>query len=239
MTNIPIIVGNIAASLDGKIAPFDRSRLNISCKEDFDLRDEIRTAVDGVLVGGVTLINDGPLLTLKNNELIERRIKAGRSSQPAGIALCGKRMPDVGNPFFSARDSRRIIICGREAVADYTGHEIIRCGNERPDICEAMEMLYQRGIRSLMVEGGGTVMFEFLKLGLMQEFYLSIHPIIIGGATAPTIFDGKGFAANEIGRVSIEDCWPLSDGGCTYHCTINGYQCRTNYLNKKFILKEN
>jgi len=229
MNNLPVIIGNIASSLDGKIAPFDRSRMTISVEEDFRLRDIIRTMTDGVLVGGTTLNKDNPTLTIKNPDLVNKRIEMGKTPQPAGIALCGKNLPDKNNRFFSAVNSRRIIICGSSSKPEFPECEIIQTGEERPDITEAMKILYDKGIQSLMVEGGGTIMFEFLRLKLMKEFFVSIHPVIVGGSSSPTTFDGDGFSICDVQRLNIVSTKVMSDGGTIYHCTVGDYEPVINF----------
>lgn len=240
MSKLPFIIGNMATSFDGKLAPFDRSRLHMSCKEDFDLRDQIRTWVDGVLIGGTTLLSDNPTLTVKSEELKARRIERGLTMQPAGIALCGHRAPSPDNNFFVPRDSRRIILAGSDFNGNYDDVccEIYKFDTKRPDIREAMKKLYERGITTILAEGGGTLMYHLLKEGLMSEFYVSVHPIIIGGGSSPTMFDGDGFSANEIRKINIIDNFHLSDGGIIYHCTVGNVKPRTGFWDNNFIIKE-
>lgn len=236
MSSLPYIIGNIAMSLDGKIAPCDRSRLNISCQEDFALRDQIRTYVDGVLIGGQTLLSDQPSLRLKQAELIRQRTARGLSPQPAGLAVCGVRSPSADNPFFHVPDSKRLIAAGRQFSGEYPDCTVYRSEKDRPDMKEAMQFFASCGIRTILAEGGGTLLFRLLEAELMHEFYLSIHPIVIGGAAAPTPFDGEGFSADRIRSVRIVSRSALSDGGMTYHCIIGAAAPGTTYQNHIFEL---
>lgn len=233
----PLIIGNAALSLDGKIAPYDRSRLNISCADDFSLRDGLRAWTDGVMIGGQTLLSDSPGLLLKDRELLVQRAARGLTPQPAGIAVCGKRSPSSENRFFHAENSRRIIFAGSGFQGEYEGCEVYRFAGERPDITLAMEKAYSLGIRTILAEGGGTLLFNLLAGGLMKEFYLSIHPIIIGGSGAPTVFDGEGFSGNNVRKLTVVGTSKLSDGGMTYHCTVDGAKPATEYKNNhlKFL----
>ena len=56
-----------------------------------------------------------------------------------------------------------------------------------------MEKLYDRGIRTLMVEGGGEVISSFFENGLVDKYCVFVGSMIIGGRTAPTPADGNGF----------------------------------------------
>jgi 2,5-diamino-6-(ribosylamino)-4(3H)-pyrimidinone 5'-phosphate reductase len=61
------------------------------------------------------------------------------------------------------------------------------------DLEKAMNILYDQGIRSILVEGGGTVILSFLKAGLVDELFVYIGSMIIGGKNTPTMAMGTGF----------------------------------------------
>jgi 2,5-diamino-6-(ribosylamino)-4(3H)-pyrimidinone 5'-phosphate reductase len=63
---------------------------------------------------------------------------------------------------------------------------------EKVDLSEALGMLKELGIQRLMVEGGATLNFELLKLGLVDEITAYIAPMIFGGESAPTMAAGSG-----------------------------------------------
>ena len=68
-------------------------------------------------------------------------------------------------------------------------------------------------MRRVLVEGGGTLNFELLRLGLVDELQVFVAPLVFGGATAPTLADGAGLSrdlAIRLGKPSV-DAWP--DGG--------------------------
>ncbi len=69
------------------------------------------------------------------------------------------------------------------------------------------------GIRRLMVEGGGTLNFELLRLGLVDELSLFIAPVIFGGASAPTPAAGEGFARDQALALELVDFDQWEDGG--------------------------
>ena len=58
------------------------------------------------------------------------------------------------------------------------------------DLKKFLEMLYNKGVKKLMVEGGGTVIWNFLKSGFVDDFFIYVGPMIIGGVNTPT-FSGK------------------------------------------------
>ena len=78
-------------------------------------------------------------------------------------------------------------------------------------------MLYSLGIRSLMVEGGGTLNFELLRLGLVDELTMYLAPMIFGGESAPTAATGAGVVRGEAIPVKLVDVEVHEDGGVLIH----------------------
>ncbi len=93
------------------------------------------------------------------------------------------------------------------------GVEIFALGEGRVDLGAAMTTLFDEGIRRVLVEGGGSLNFELLRLGLVDEVQVFIAPLLFGGASAPTLADGAGLlreAAIALSRTEVE-VW--EDGG--------------------------
>ncbi|MFW5983861.1 MAG: dihydrofolate reductase family protein, partial [Halobacteria archaeon] len=63
----------------------------------------------------------------------------------------------------------------------------------RVDLSAVADRLAERGVESLMVEGGGEVIASFLDAALVDEVYVYIAPVFVGGRDAPTLVDGEGF----------------------------------------------
>ena len=62
------------------------------------------------------------------------------------------------------------------------------------NIKNLLRILSKKKIKTLLVEGGGTVNWEFVKQGLVDELIITITPYIIGGKNAITLVDGEGFS---------------------------------------------
>jgi 2,5-diamino-6-(ribosylamino)-4(3H)-pyrimidinone 5'-phosphate reductase len=76
-----------------------------------------------------------------------------------------------------------------------------------------LEILFERGIKKLMVEGGGTVIWNFLNQKLVDEMFVYVGPIIIGGKDTPTLADGKGiFDEEEKIHLDFVDMMRLGEG---------------------------
>jgi riboflavin biosynthesis pyrimidine reductase len=73
--------------------------------------------------------------------------------------------------------------------------------------------LHSLGMSKVMVEGGGTIIAELLRLGLVDELRLYIAPRIFGGAAAPTLADGEGFPPEHAPRLELISMERIDDEG--------------------------
>ena len=184
----PKIILNCAASADGKIALPNRRSLKLSNEQDFKRLHNLRNNCDAILVGIGTILEDNPSLTVSSG------IKAG--TNPTRIVL--------DTNFRTPRDAKvinnkakTIIAVGEKSVVENkTNTEIIKCGIDEIDIEKLLDELGKRGIKTILVEGGETVMWSFLEKELFDEFNVFISSMIIGGKITPTIAGGEGVADN-------------------------------------------
>jgi len=180
--NRPYVTINCAMSLDGKIASPSGKQMRISCDEDIKRMYELRNKSDAVLVGINTVISDDPKLTVK-----EKYVK--NPNQPIRIVLDTKcRTPT--NSLVANKASKTFIIVGKEYNKKFNENvEIIKCKLKDGfiDLHSLLEKLYEKGIRKLMVEGGSTVIWNFLSENLVDDMYVYIGSMIIGGKNTPTL----------------------------------------------------
>ena len=169
--NRPKIIVNVAISADGKISLKGGKRIKISNEEDFRRVHEMRNQVDAILVGINTIINDDPKLTVK-----EKFVKEPKN--PVRIVLDSKlRIPR--NARVLNKMAKTIIATTRDSKGEIDA-EIIRCGEKFVDLKCLLEKLYEMGIKSVLVEGGGKTIASFLRENLVDEMYIFVGPIIIG-----------------------------------------------------------
>jgi len=98
--------------------------------------------------------------------------------------------------------ARTLIITakGNEKKFDGEHIEVVSCENDTDgflDLKRVLELLSRRGVSQLLVEGGGTVIWHFLKDKVVDDFYSYIGPCVIGGTTSPTVADGEGIRSEE------------------------------------------
>jgi 5-amino-6-(5-phosphoribosylamino)uracil reductase len=192
-------------SLDGKIASSARELPTFPSVEDRRRMDLIRATADAILIGGGTLRASDYPLRVRSPMLQQRRLARGMTQQPLNILLSASlKVPGRGR-FFSAPDVPRLVVTTRLAAKNRRERlarsaEVLAWGGRRIALSRLMKELHERGIRTLLLEGGGNTNFEFFKQGLVDEIYLTLCPVIIGGKASPTPVDGKGFSPKEFLR---------------------------------------
>jgi 2,5-diamino-6-(ribosylamino)-4(3H)-pyrimidinone 5'-phosphate reductase len=73
------------------------------------------------------------------------------------------------------------------------GVQVIRCGKNRINLKKLLEILGKKGIKRIVVEGGGTTNWYFFKEKLVDEIIITITPFVLGGITAISLVEGIGF----------------------------------------------
>ncbi len=194
----PYIIINAAMSADGKLSTRERRQVRISGAEDFSRVDQMRASCDAILVGIGTVLADDPSLTVKSPVLREERKMRGADENPVRIVLDSDAKTPITADILKKGEGKRIIAVSEKAdprrvmaLKEYA--EVITCGEDTVDLPSFVQELQKKGIATLMVEGGGTVIWSFVSQGLFDELNIYIGSMIIGGKTAPTLADGEGF----------------------------------------------
>lgn len=183
----PYVVINCAISSDGKMADHSGKQFRISCEEDIKRMYEMRNQSDAVLVGVNTVLSDDPKLTVK-----EKYVK--NPKQPIRLILDTYCKTPVDSLVVNG-DAKTFIITGKKCDKPFGKNvEKIICDTKNGliDLEEFLDAMYRKGIRKLMVEGGGTVIYNFLKNGFVDDFFVYIGSMKIdGGKTPPFIVNNK------------------------------------------------
>jgi len=217
--NRPYTFINVAMTADGKIDTFERKGAAISSRQDKQRVDELRASADGILVGGKTLLEESPKLTVKSEALREDRISRGLSPNPIKVGVITVADIPLDSDFIKTGDTRVVIFTTSQTSISQI--EILRAGGVevfvedalRVDLNKMMLTLKKIGVDHLMVEGGGTMNFELIRLGLVDEIMLYVSPMIFGGANAPTLADGLGLMRSDAIALKLQNIEPHEDGG--------------------------
>ena len=71
--------------------------------------------------------------------------------------------------------------------------EVIKCGKTSVDTVKLLKLLYKKDIKKILLEGGGTINWTFLKNGFVDEIIVTITPYILGGSNSISLVEGVGF----------------------------------------------
>ncbi|MBB0229831.1 RibD family protein, partial [Streptomyces calidiresistens] len=191
----PRVLLSVATSVDGYIDTAGPERLLLSGEEDFDRVDAERAGCDAILVGAGTLRRDDPRLLVRSAERRAARLAAGRPEHPAKVVLTTTGDLDPTARFFTTGPAERLVYCPGRAVPGVA----VRLGDaatvvdagDPPDPARVLADLAARGVRRLMVEGGGAMHTLFLTAGLVDEIQLVVAPFFVGDPAAPR-FVGPG-----------------------------------------------
>lgn len=189
-TGLPFVLLKYAMSLDGKIACSNGASRWITGEQARRHVHETRNRYASVMVGINTVLADDPSLSC--------RIPGGRN--PIRIVCDSSlRIPLHSALVQSASDIRTIIACceahsaEKRSALEQRGCEILVCGKAaQVDLAELFRRLGEKQIDSVLLEGGATLAWSALSLGLVNRVHAYIAPKLIGGVAAPSPLGGCG-----------------------------------------------
>ncbi|MEJ2157092.1 MAG: RibD family protein [Desulfobacteraceae bacterium] len=176
----PLVTVSYAQSVDGSIATRSREQLRLSSHPSMVMTHRIRASSDAIVIGINTLMADDPQLTV--------RLISGTNPQP--IVLDSKLRIPLQARLLSRTDRQCWLACTdehdpkRANAVKSRGAELIPCRHNyrgMVDLDELLHLLGQRGIRSIMVEGGSQVITSFLEARLVDQLIITIAPRLVGG----------------------------------------------------------
>ncbi len=195
----------LAMSVDGKIADVMRSPARFSSSADLAHLEKQVALADGVLFGAGTLRAYGTTLSVSNPQLLELRSQRGMTPQPVQIVCSHSAKFDPKLRFFRQEIPRWLLttLVGAKqwqekqdsGSSSFEQILVVQSDGGRIDWHDACQKLMEMGIRRLAVLGGGELVASLLAVDLIDEVWLTICPLILGGATAPTPVGGEGFVA--------------------------------------------
>jgi diaminohydroxyphosphoribosylaminopyrimidine deaminase/5-amino-6-(5-phosphoribosylamino)uracil reductase len=184
-TGRPFVVLKAATTLDGKIAAARGDSRWVSGQAARDRVHVWRDELDAVLVGAGTVRTDDPLLTTR----VASVVVEGREPRNAlRIVVAGMAAIPMNSQILDAAPGPVLIAVSESKSAAYRhltakGAEILPVpgAEDRVDISSLLRLLGQRGVTSVMVEGGAGIYAAFLKAGLVDELRLFLAPRLVGG----------------------------------------------------------
>lgn len=207
----PHVTVNMAISADGKISSVRRETFSLGSREDRYLMDVLRARSDAVIVGARTLSLDGWAIRVRDAELRQkRRVRTGEP-HPLNVVLSTRLDLKSGSQFFTHPRTKRLVMTTRAAPDKRLRSfaktaDVIVFSTKRVSPAAVLKNLSERGLKRVLIEGGGELNFSFFKANLVDEIYITVTPKILGGATAPTAVDGAGFLRDAQKQLTLKSC---------------------------------
>ncbi len=200
-------------SLDGKISNCTKSCTAISSCDNREVLYNSRIIADAVMIGGNTLRLDDSGLTVKSKARQNKRIKLGKTAEPIKVCVISNANDiKTKGDFFDKGDGQKIIFTTNK-TSDKKISEIEKkakvyvLGEEKIELKKALNILFDLGVKKLLVEGGGELIYSMFNEELVDEINLVVGNLIIGGRNSATFVDGEGFNsinAKKVKFISIE-----------------------------------
>jgi len=188
-----LVVGQLGQSLDGRIATESGASHYVTGPADRVRLHRLRALVDAVIVGVGTALADDPLLSVRAvpgddpvRVVIDPRARAPVDRHVFAEAGVETLWVVASRPGEAEAPSRRLgpDLAGRRAVLV----EVPLVETGRLNLPGLLDALRARGLRRVLVEGGGVTVSRFLEAGLLDRLHVTVAPLLIGsGRSALTL----------------------------------------------------
>jgi riboflavin biosynthesis pyrimidine reductase len=196
------VVSNTAVSLDGRINTREGGFVSLGSARDHARMSQLRAGADAVLVGGATFRN-WPHPSLPD----EVDAASGQTAKPCWNVVVSRSLDvPLTAAFLGERRIRPLFLAPAAAVPPGFVADVEPWHGPGDDLPVAwmLEALQRRGVERLLIEAGGDLLFQFLAADAVDELFVTLCPLIIGGP-APSLADGHGFAWPEVRRLELLD----------------------------------
>lgn len=195
MVERPYTLLSCGMSLDGFLDDASDRRLLLSNEADFDRVDDLRARSDAIMVGAATVRNDDPRLLVRSGARTRARGARGLPEQPVKVTVTRRAKLDPGSRFFTTGSGPRLVYCATDTVEMARGElgavaTVVDSGCP-VELAWVSADLAARGVRRLLVEGGGETHTQLITQGLADELQLAVAPLFVGDPAA-TRFVGPG-----------------------------------------------
>ena len=190
----PKVTLSAAITLDGKIGQKNK-HIVLSSKADKIRVHKLRSKSDAILVGKNTVEQDDPLLTVRyakgKNPIRIILDSHGTIKNNSKIIKTCKRVPTiiVTSEIISKPNLNRL----QKLPLD-----VIICGKNQVNLTKLLPVLSKKGIKTVLLEGGGTLNRSFLKKNLIDEMIIALTPYVLGSKNTVSLFEGLSFPSLKI-----------------------------------------
>lgn len=181
----PYVFANMVASVDGK-AQLGASPAGLGSRVDGAILGRLRALPDAILEGAGTIRIDRVYAAMPP-PLAARRVGRGMTAQPRWAVLSWSGVVPAQDALFHRPELPTLLLTAnvdavRPILAAGGRVEVLPLGTGTDNVRAAFAALRSRyGVRSLLTEGGPTLLHNFLDLGLVDELFLTVAPKLVGG----------------------------------------------------------
>ncbi len=191
----PFVALKMAMSLDGRITSQPGVQEWITCEEERLYVRDLRITYDAIMVGAGTVRVDDPQLTVRPPSHRLRPFKRI-------IACETDTIPEDSRVFAPTEDYDRTIVLAPsgardrfENVRDVADVLFVGGKNESElNLRDAMAALRERGVQSILCEGGPTLGARMIAAGVVDRFYWAIAPVLLTARNAVAVLAGADLA---------------------------------------------
>ncbi len=191
------VISNTACSLDGRINTIEGRFTSLGSEFDTRQMEQLRDLADAVLVGGQTFRN-WPFPSVP---------RSARTGAPFYNVIVSRTLQvPLDAKLWTAAGVRLLVLTRRQPVPSNFPPEVeleFFDGPGDPQPEWMLACLARRGIQTLLIEAGGELLFQFVAAQLIDELYVTLCPLLIGGHKTPSLLSGQGFTLHDMPRLSL------------------------------------
>ena len=190
----PFVIVYSEVSVDGKTS----HRLGASSKpmmtfEDSSIRryrHELRARSEVIMVGSNTIRLDDPYLTVRD----------APGTSPLRVVVSSKADLPLTSHVFT--DGGRTLVAVSNGASEKNirnlkslGVDVVKIGEHRVALPALLEYLGSKGVSSIIVEGGATLLSTFFRSKLVDRLIVQYLPVIFGGSDTPAMVGGPALTS--------------------------------------------
>ncbi|MCC7364507.1 MAG: dihydrofolate reductase family protein [Dehalococcoidia bacterium] len=218
----PYVILNMVMSADGKVV-VEGTEQGIGSKVDQRLMRELRVNADVVLNGASTLRASGTSSRLGDEQLEALRVERGKPRFPVAAVLSRSGDLPLDRIFFTARDFPAVVYLSdlapaarREALVA-TGRDIHIVPGGREVAAMLRHMREELGAAVLLCEGGPDVNAQMWAHGFVDEYFVTLGPVIVAGRDTLTAAEGpRAFARDQLPHLDLVSAIPNEETNEVY-----------------------
>ena len=193
----PYVIADMIASADGKTV-IEGNEAGLGSRTDRRLLHELRLHADVVLSGAGTLRATGASPRLHEDDLEVLRRERGKSRTPIGAVITASGDVPLDAGFFTSDEFEAYVYLadsappGRREAIEATGRPVVEVPADHAVRAMLRHMRSELGARLVMLEGGPTLNGECFRAGVVDELFLTLGGVVVGGRGLPTAVEMPG-----------------------------------------------